>query len=247
MPVRSVDQTARMKKLIGVAAVVLVILGAGVYWFVVRDDAPAELSVDSSAEGSTEPTGTAPSSFDGAWTVQTGGDTTAGFRIDEEFVGAINHTAVGRSPEVEGSLTVAGTEVSDGSFTVDLTALEFTDDPPTGSAGNRAGAMADRGLQTSEFPEATFTLTQPIDLGDTPADGFTTTTEATGELTLHGVTEEITFSVDARVEGDTIRIASTDPVPVALADYDMEVATPPFIASISDEGSFEFLLVLGPA
>ncbi|CAN5676210.1 hypothetical protein BH24ACT4_BH24ACT4_01540 [soil metagenome] len=232
-----------LKKLIGVSAVVVVLLGAAVYWFVVRDDAPEELSVDAGGESAEAPTGEAPDSFDGAWVIRTGGDTTAGFRIDEEFVGAINHTAVGRSPEVEGSITVAGTEVSDGSFTVDLTTLEFTDDPPTGSVGSRAGSMEDRGLETGEFPEASFTLTQPIDLGAEPTAGFEATVEATGDLTLHGVTQEVTFMVDAQVDGDTIRVASADPVPVALADYDMDVPTPPFVASVSDEGSFELLLV----
>lgn len=232
------------KKLVGAVVVVLVVVVAGISWFVLRGDAPAELSIDTPTEGSTAPTGGALDSYDGTWTVRTGGPTTAGFRIDEEFAGAIGHTAVGRSPEVEGAITVAGQEVTDGSFTVDLTALEFTDDPPTGSVGSRAGAMESRGLQTDEFPQATFTLTQPIDLGEVPAEGFSTTTEATGDLTLHGVPNEVTFSVDARVEGDTIRIASTDPVPVTLADYDIEVATPPFVASVSDVGSFEFLLVL---
>ena len=234
-------------KVLGVVAVLVVLAAAGIYWFVVRDDAPAKPSIDTPTEGSTTPAGEALDSYDGTWSVRVGEPTTAGFRIDEEFAGAIDHTAVGRSPDVEGTLTVAGSEVSDGTFTVDLTWLEFTDNPPTGSVGNRAGAMQDRGLETNQFPEATFALTQPIDLGETPTDRFSTTTEATGDLTIHGVTDEVTFSVDARVEGDTIRIASTEPVPVALADHDMEVAAPPFIASISDEGSFEFLLVMEQA
>ncbi len=232
-----------LKKLIGVSAVVVVLLGAAVYWFVVRDDAPEELSVDAGGESAETSAGEAPDSFDGTWMVRTGGDTTAGFRIDEQFVGAISHTAVGRSPEVEGSITVAGTEVTEGTFTVDLTALEFTDDPPTGNVGNRAGSMEDRGLETGDFPEASFALTQPIDLGADPADGFEATVQATGDLTLHGVTNEVTFMVDAQVDGDAIRVASTEPVPVALADYGMDVPTPPFVADVSDEGSFEFLLV----
>ncbi len=232
-----------IKKLIGASAVIIVLLGAAVYWFVVRDDAPAELSVDAGGDSAEAPGGEAPDSFDGTWVIRTGGDTTAGFRIDEQFAGAISHTAVGRSAEVDGSITVAGTEVTDGSFTVDLTALEFTDDPPTGSVGNRSGSMESRGLETGEFPEASFALTQPIDLGSDPTDGFQATVEATGDLTLHGVTQEVTFMVDAQVDGDAIRVASTDPVPVVLDDFDMDVPTPPFVASVSDQGSFELLLV----
>ena len=233
------------KKLVIAVLVVVVLLGAGVYWFVVRDDAPAELTLDS-GEGTTA-TGTAPDTFDGQWVVRTGGDTTAGFRIDEEFAGALNHTAVGRSPAVDGSLDVEGTQVPAADITVDLTELEFTDDPPTGTVGNRAGAMTGNGLQTDEFPDASFTLTEPIDLAGEPADGFSTTAEATGDLTLHGVTQPVTLSVDAAVQGDTIRIATTDPVPVVLADYDITVGTPGFIASVADQGSFEFLLVFEKA
>ena len=158
------------KKLVIAVLVVVVLLGAGVYWFVVRDDAPAELTLDS-GDGTTA-TGTAPDTFDGQWVVRDGGDTTAGFRIDEEFAGALTHTAVGRSPAVEGSLDVEGTQVPAADVTVDLTQLEFTDDPPTGTVGNRAGAMAGNGLQTDEFPEASFTLTEPIDLAGQPAEGF---------------------------------------------------------------------------
>lgn len=243
-----VGQTGPMgKKLVGAFLVVVVLVGAGVYWFVVRDDAPEELSLDSGSEGSTEAAGDAPDTFDGTWVVRTGGDTTAGFRIEEEFAGAISHTAVGRSPEVDGSLTLDGPEVTAADVIVDLTALEFTDDPPTGNVGNRAGAMEDDGLETAEFPEATFTLTEPVDLGGDPADGFTTTADAAGELTLHGVTAPVTVPLEARVEGDTIRVATVEPVPVALSDHDIEVRTPPFVASIADEGSFELLLVFEKA
>lgn len=235
-----------IKKLVVALVVVVVVGGAALYWFVLRDDAPEELSVDSGS-GTEEPTGETPDSFDGTWTVQEEGDSQAGFRIEEEFAGAISHTAVGRSPEVTGEIAIAGTEVTEGSFTVDLTALEFTDDPPTGSVGSRAGAMEGQGLQTDEFPEASFTLTAPIDIGTIPADRETITAEATGDLTLHGVTRSVTFSVDAQVSGDTIRVASTDPVPVVLADYGIEEPTAVIIASVSDEGSFEFVLVFEQA
>ncbi len=234
-----------MKKLLGALLVLVVLVGAG-YWFFFREDEPAELGLDSDSD-TEEPTGETPDNFDGRWILQEDGDSQAGFRIDEEFLGAISHTAVGRSPEVTGEITIVDTEVVEGTFTVDLTALEFTDDPPTGSVGSRAGAMEDQGLETNEFPEATFTLTEPIDFGEIPADRETVTLEATGDLTLHGVTKSVTFSLDAQVSGDTIRAASTDPVPVLLADYGIEEPTAPIIASVSEEGSFEFLLVFAVA
>jgi polyisoprenoid-binding protein YceI len=236
-----------IKKLIGGAVVLVVVAGAALWWFVLRDDAPEELGVGTGSR-SEEPTGTAPASFDGEWTSTAGGDTRAGFRIEEDFAGGVvGHTAVGRSSEVTGSITIAGTQVTEGSFTVDMTALEFTDDPPSGNVTSRAGAMETQGLETAEFPEGTFTLTAPIDLGAIPAEGETVTVEATGDLTLHGVTREITFSIDALVAGASIEVATTDPVPIVLADYEIEEPSAPFVASVADEGSFEFLLVLRPA
>lgn len=234
-----------MKKVIGIIVVVIVVAGGAFWWLVLRDDPPAELSVDSGTETS-EPTGTTgatPETLDGTWTVQEG-DTTAGFRIDESFAnGLTDHTAVGRSTDVTGSITIAGSEITEGEFTVDLAGLEFTDDPGL-SVTNRANAMKNRGLETAKFPEASFALTQPVDFGEKPADGETVTATATGDLTIHGVTKEVTFEVEAKVDGGTIRVATADPVPVALADYDIEKPTGGPVAEIADDGSFEFLVVL---
>lgn len=237
-----------MKKLVGVVVAVLLVGGVGVWWFVLRDDPPAELSVDSGSDSSSKPTtGTTPATLDGTWTVQADGDSQAGFRITESFAGGLaDHEAVGRSSAVTGSVEVSGTTVTDGSFTVDLTAIEFTDDPGLPVA-NRVRAMQQRGLETARFPEATFELTEPVELGTEPADGDTVTATATGELTLHGVTRPVEIPVEVKVDGGTVRIATADPVPVALADHDITPPTGGPIAEVSDTGSFEFLVVLEPA
>lgn len=231
-----------MIKKLAVLAVVLVVVAGGLLWWLNRDDPPAELSAD--GESASQDTGEVPESLDGTWTVEAGGDTTAGFRIVESFAGGVaDHTAVGRSEEVAGSLTIDGTSVSEGSFLVDLTEIEFTDDAPINVA-NRANAMKTKGLETNDFPEASFALTQPIDFGEAPAEGTLVEAEATGDLTIHGVTKRVTFPVEAKLDGATIRVATVDPVPVVLADYDIDKPTGGPIASIEDEGSFEFLIVL---
>lgn len=240
-----------MKKIVfGLVVVLVVVVGGVAAYLLTRGDPPEELTVEpqgSAEEAAVGPTGETPSTLDGAWQVVAGDETTAGFRIEEDFTALPDHTAVGRSPAVEGSITIAGPEVSEGDFTVDLTELEFTDDPPTGGVAGRASAMEGQGLETNDFPETTFTLTAPIAIGDDAVDGETVTAEATGELTLHGVTKEITFAVEALVDGDTIRVASVEPVPVVLADYEIEEPKAPFVASVADEGSFEFLLIFEPA
>jgi polyisoprenoid-binding protein YceI len=241
-----------MKKpvLIAVAAVVvLAVVGLGVYKIFLEDEAPAELGL-SETSGSTTTTGDgstdgAPASLDGAWTVRSEEPTQAGMRIKESFLsGLADHTAVGRTSSVEGSLTIDGASVSEGSFTVDLTSLEFTDAPAGLDVANRSRAMQDAGLQTDEFPDTTFELTEPIELGEVPAAGETITAQATGDLTLHGVTKSVTFSVDAQLVDGEIEVATTDPVEIVLTDYEIEAPVQGPVAEVADTGSFEFVIRL---
>jgi polyisoprenoid-binding protein YceI len=233
-----------LKKLLVPIVAVLVVLGGAFWWFILRDDAPAELELNTDPSTQTT-TGPAPESLDGTWTIAPNSDSTAGLRITETFGnGVVDHEAVGRSTAVTGSITVAGTEITEGAFTVDLTQLEFTDAPAGLSVANRANAMRNRGLQTDTFPDATFELTAPIDFGTEPAEGEVVEAEATGDLTLHGVTNEVTFVVEATLAGNTISVVTQDPVPVLLADYDIEKPTGGPVAEVADEGSFEFLITL---
>lgn len=237
-----------LKKLLVPLVAIVVVLAGAVWWFVLRDDAPEKLSVgQGNGDDTTQTTtGEVPASLDGSWTIVPDSGSTAGFRITESFAGGLtDHEAVGRSEAVAGSFTIDGTEVTAGEFTVDLNELEFTDDPGIPVA-NRVNALQNRGLQIAEFPEATFVLTQPIDLGATPEAGATIDAEATGELTLHGVTKEITFPVQAVLNGNTVEIGTNpDDLPeIVLADYEIEAPTGGPIAEVSDTGTFEFLITV---
>jgi polyisoprenoid-binding protein YceI len=141
-------------------------------------------------------------------------------------------------------LTLDGDAVTEGSFTVDLTSLEFTDTPAGLDVANRARSMQDAGLETNDFPETTFTLTAPIDLGEVPDEGQVVTAEATGDLTLHGVTKAVTFSVDAQLIDGEIEVATTDPVEIVLADYGIDPPVQGPVAEVADSGSFEFVVRL---
>jgi polyisoprenoid-binding protein YceI len=233
---RIAGRTARL--LIGAAVALVIVVGIGVWWFFIRDTAPAEFSSDTPiAAGCAE--GTRPSSFDGTWTIARPCESQAGFRITESVASLADHVAVGRSSAVTGTLAVDGTTITEGSFTVDLTELEFTDDPGLPVA-NRSRALRGRGLETDRFPEATFALTGPLELGAVPADGKTVTVEVAGELTLHGETKATTISVDVTAKGDVVRLVTTDPVDVRLGDYGITPPTGGPVAEVSDTGSFEF-------
>ena len=75
-------------------------------------------------------------------------------------------------------------------------------------------------MSADEFPTATFVLTQPIELGAVPADGEQITASATGDLTLRGVTNEVTFDVTAQANGELIGVLGS--IPVLFSDYGID-------------------------
>lgn len=229
-----------VKKLLGlVAVVVLVLVGVAVWYLVIRDDTAEKATVGCDPEPCEEST---VSSVDGTWAVVPD-DSRTTLVITETIGGVADHQVEGTTT-VDGTVEIAGSSVTEATFTADMTTLEFTDAPPGFDVANRARAMEGTGLDTAEFPEATFTLTGPIELGDDVTSGETVTASTTGDLTLHGVTRPITFDVDVKAVGDTVQVTPSDFVPIVLADHEIEVDAPGFVADISDEGSFDFLLVL---
>lgn len=172
----------------------------------------------------------APASLDGTWTVTTGSQ--AGYRVPETLFGQ-KTTAVGRTSDVKGTMTVAGTKVTAAELTVDLTTVKS-------DQANRDRQYNGRIMNTAQFPEATFTLTTPIELGSIPADLAEVSLPATGTFTIHGVTKTVTLDLKARRNGGNIEVNGA--IPVTFADYDID--NPSFgPASVGDSGTMEFLVV----
>ena len=74
------------------------------------------------------------------------------------------------------------------------------------------------------------------------ADGEQITATATGDLTLHGVTREVTIDLAARLDGTTFAVDGT--TTVTFSDYGIDDPSggP---ASVGDDGELEVLLVFG--
>jgi polyisoprenoid-binding protein YceI len=222
-------------KIVIAAVVVVLVAGGAFWWFVLRDDSPPPPEL-----GDVEPTGRVVDSgaLDGSWTLVADEEHYAGYRVPEQFGGdLVQRDAVARTNGVEGSLTIEGDTLTAADVTADLTGLE-SDDP---TAGRRDNYLQNNGLEIADFPEATFTLTDPVDLTPLPAEGVEMTLPIDGELTLHGVTAPVTVTVDARWNGDTIEVAGS--APIVLADFDIEAPDIPGLAKADDEGAFELLLL----
>jgi len=214
------------------------------------DDADAEASdaqpdADTDAEGSPAP---AEEELPTAWQVVTdavaydlaaGTGTFIGFRIAEELTTVGDTEAVGRTPEVEGTVTLDGTTLVAATIIGDLTAL-------TTDIRQRDGATQ-RALNTGTHPTTTFTLTEPVDLGAAPVVDEAITVEASGELTLNGVTQPVTATLDAVLLDGVAGLLVTGSFPLTLADHDLVAPSAPVVVSVADTATVELQLYLDPA
>jgi polyisoprenoid-binding protein YceI len=195
-------------------------------------DPPTTESAVSNSTGSTnsvEPSGGLVS-FDADWTATAASE--FGYRVDEVIAG-VSATAVGRSNEIDGLLTIDGTTATAVDAEVQIASITSDD-------SRRDGRFRGAIMNSSEFPTAMFTLTEPIEFGVIPADGGQVVATATGELTLRGVTNRVTFEVTAEATNDRIGILGS--IPVVFADYGID--NPSFGAiKTEDEGLVEFVLV----
>jgi polyisoprenoid-binding protein YceI len=229
---------------VGVAATVVAVLAVGGFlaWQVFGGDAPAPVSLSSlSLPPVSSASGAPPASLDGTWTIDDatgsladGSSTFAGYRIEEQLSSIGTNTAVGRTQQVTGSMTIAGTRITALTVNVDMTSLQSDDD-------RRDNQLRTRGLETDAFPTATFELTKPVNVGTKPQQGEQIQLTATGDLTLHGVTKSVQVPITAQWSGD--RIAAIAHVEVALADYQITPSTGFLVLSIADTGTIEMQLL----
>jgi polyisoprenoid-binding protein YceI len=220
--------------LLGLIAV-LAVAGAAVYWFVLRDDAPppAALPAASPAGTPASPNGTRGSPA-GTWMVRDGPGVFAGYRIHELFGGdSLSRTAVGRTPAVTGSLTVAGSTVSAASVRADLTQLQS-------DQARRDNYIRSHAIESATYPDAAFRLTQPIVLPGPPVAGRPLSVVAHGTLTLHGVTRLVSVPLQVRWDGETISVAGG--AEITLADYGIGAPDIAGLVSVSPAGVFEVQL-----
>ena len=239
----------RLKWLIAVPVVALLLVTAGTWTYihVLSSDAPARLTLGgtvadnipattatSAAGGSATgeaaiPVTPAPASLDGTWLAATGSQ--AGYRIKELLFGQ-SAEAVGRTGNVDGALTLSGTKVETADISIDLASV-------TSDRSQRDNQFRNRIMNVTQYPTATFKLTQPIDLATLPADGATISVPATGDLTLHGTTKTVTTTLSAKRTGGTIEVNGT--IPVVFADYG--IPNPSLgPAQTEDHGEIEFLI-----
>ena len=159
--------------------------------------------------------------FSGSW---------VGYRVQEELVSVGGTTAVGRTPRVTGSLTIDGATVTEASFEADLSTLESDE-------SMRDRQLARQGIQTDDFPTATFVLTEPIELGTLPAVGDDIELTAVGDLTIHGVTQSVSIPLHAALHDGVIGAAGS--LTFTWDDFGMERPSAQRVVSLADDVTME--------
>lgn len=221
----------KTKITLGVSAAVVVVLGVSaaafgpVFYRDVIVGAPAAAPSVSAAP--------ADASLDtnnvtGEWKIGTG--STAGYRVNEVLSGT-PVTVVGKTEGVTGSMTVDGSTLKAATVKVDVGSIA-TDQPP------RDEYFRGTAMEVSKFPDATFTLTQPVDAA-VPASGQVQTVEATGNLTLHGVTKPVTVKLQAALSGTGVQVSGS--IPLTFSDYGVQAPDLGFV-KVENSGSVEFLV-----
>jgi polyisoprenoid-binding protein YceI len=234
---------------IAVALAAGIAAAAGLAYLFLRPAAPAPVGAASPAPGSSA-SSAAPRTgavstlgadgLNGDWAIdQTIGSFSdfsgsfVGYRVNETFTNQRANEAVGRTPQVTGTLAFAGTTITAVEVTADLTRLQSDDD-------RRDGQLRRQALETDRFPTATFKLTSPIELASAPVDGSPFSATAAGELTLHGARKAVEVPVEATLAGGVVTV--TGKIDIRFADYGIEQPSSFIVLSIEDHGTMEFQL-----
>jgi polyisoprenoid-binding protein YceI len=249
-------------RLLTVAVVLVIALGAGWYFFIREDNqvqkeaAPITEDIRQAAQNTPAAQSTASGTASG--TVTTGAPTTAASTLDGKSYKIIEgqsqafylaaeklsrlpttSTAKGTTTDVKGEFHFSAGGLDSAkqtTFTVGLKSLKSDEalrDPKAQSA-----------LETSKFPNATFVATK---LSGMPASFSATDTvmQLTGNLTVHGVTKEVTWELKVKSDGTILSGLGT--VKFKYSDFDIKKPDLAGFVTVEDTVTIQIQLYAQPA
>jgi polyisoprenoid-binding protein YceI len=203
-----------------IAVVALVVLGgagAYAYFFSGLRTRPATLAL-SSPSSTTSASASTTAASGGTWTITSG--SLAGYRVKEQFVGqSSTHEAVARTSGVTGTIAITKSgdtySMSTAKITVQLSGLASVDSVAGYNVTNR-DRIVQQSLDVRSFPTAVFQASS-VELPPVAATGQTVTVSVPGQLTIHGVTKDVTATLQLRVNGASAQVAGT--IPTDMTDF----------------------------
>jgi polyisoprenoid-binding protein YceI len=197
-----------------VAVAVLVALGgagAYAYFFSGLRTSPSALALATpSASPSGSPAAGDAAATGGTWQITSG--SLVGYRVKEQFVGQSSaHEAVARTSDVTGTVSIARNgstyEMTSATVTVQLSGLASVDSVAGYNVTNR-DRVVQGSLDVRDYPTAVFRA-QNVALPAGVETGQAVTVSVPGQLTVHGVTRDVTATLQLRVTGGTAEIAGS--------------------------------------
>ena len=222
--------------------VILAVGGPFFYIHVIEGSTPATLTLPGTSSGSSGSTASTASgsstssasadSVAGTWAV--GAGSVAGYRVQEVLIGQ-HATAVGRTTELSGTVTITGSTVTSGTVTVDMASVKS-------DQSERNAQFDGRIMDVATYPTATLHLSGPIALGTIPALGHQVSYTGTGTLDMHGVTRSITLPLSA--ERTDTGIAVLAEIPITFSEWGIANPSVGGFVTTADNGTLEVLLHL---
>jgi polyisoprenoid-binding protein YceI len=218
------------------ASVVIVVGGALILYFAVfSSSSPKKLSLSTPNPA----TPIAAAKIPGQWTVVPA-SSTVGYRVREKlFALPAPSDAVGRTSAVTGGITLQDSGghllAKDANFSADVTTLKS-------DQSRRDNYIKNQGLESNQFPKATFASTADITIPDPAQQGQPAQATVVGNLNIHGVSHSVTIPLKIQLSGSQIQVVGSIAFP--FSEFNM---TPPSIGgfvSVTDNATLEFSLIL---
>ncbi len=159
--------------------------------------------------------------------VVAGEESQASYSVEEELAGQGDVTAVGTTNAIVGEIVIdaSGNPLAGSRIDIDLRTLQ-TDET------RRDNYLRTNSLESDTYPLATFVLTGVENWTGSLADGDTVTFDMVGNLTVHGVTREVTWASTATLTDDVL--AGTATVEVEMGDFEIEKPSVGFVLSLDE-------------
>ena len=175
--------------------------------------------------------------IDGEWHVThqraDSNTTSVGFTFFEILPSDRRETS-GSTQSVEGWATIEQGSVQAGEIVVDMTDVSTDNERRDINVRNKI-------FHTNEYPTATFSITEPVDVSEVPGDGTPGKVTLAGEMEIRGETRPLSHEFDILRDGDRV-IVSGD-VDINRNEYGVE--SPEFVAAkIDDTGQLNIRLLL---
>ena len=213
--------------------------GAYAYFFSGLRTSPSTLAL---ASPSTSTTTSASPASGGTWQITSG--SLVGYRVKEQFVGQSSaHEAVARTGDVTGSVTIAKSgssyEMTSATVTAQMSSLASVDSVAGYNVTNR-DRIVQGSLDVRDYPTAVFKA-QNVALPAGADSGQAVTVSLPGQLTIHGVTKDVTATLQLRVTGTTAQIAGS--ISTNMTDFGVSPPTIGF-TTVQPAVTIEFQLNL---